>query len=100
MRLGAGVKWRCQHPSHFHGGCASMIVDRYAPENLFVLVPQRWADFMPELQELDRLLDDDAIFQQVKADLARRHRRSLQVGRHSTPVEVVLRMLVVRRLYG
>jgi IS5 family transposase len=48
---------------------------------------------------LDRLLDDDWLFQHVKADLARRHPRSLRVGRHSTPVEVVLRMLVVRRLY-
>jgi len=77
-----------------------MIVDRYAPENLFRLVPKLWAEFEPELQELDRLLDDDRLFQQAKADLSRRHRHSLRVGRHSTPVEVILRMLVVRRLYG
>jgi transposase, IS5 family len=77
-----------------------MIVDRYAPENLFVLVPQRWAEFEPELRELDRLLEDDQFFQQVKADLARRYRQSLRRGRHSTPVAVVLRLLVVRRLYS
>jgi len=77
-----------------------MIVDRYAPMNLFALVPKLAADFEPELRELDRLLDDDVVFQRVKADLARRHPHSLTAGRHSTPVEVILRLLVVKRLYG
>ncbi|MDQ5851471.1 MAG: ISNCY family transposase [Chloroflexota bacterium] len=58
------------------------------------------ADFEPELRELDRLLDDDGILQRVKADLARRHPHSLTCGRHSTPVEVILRLLVVKRLYA
>ncbi|HEX2262292.1 MAG TPA: ISNCY family transposase, partial [Pseudonocardiaceae bacterium] len=77
-----------------------MIVDRYPPENLFAVVPKLLADFEPELRELDRLLDDDVLFQRVKADLARRSPQSLTRGRHSTPVEVVLRLLVVKRLYG
>jgi len=76
-----------------------MIVDRYAPVNLFALVPKLAADFEPELRELDRLLDDDVVFQRVKADLARRPPHSLTAGRHSTPVEVILRLLVVKRLY-
>jgi IS5 family transposase len=76
-----------------------MIVDRYDPVNLFDLVPKLLADFEPELRELDRLLDDDTIFQRVKADLARRHPHSLTRGRHSTPVEAILRLLVVKRLY-
>ena len=76
-----------------------MIVDRYAPVRLFDLVPQLALEMEPELAELDRLLDDDALFQQVKADLARRAPLSLVHGRHSTPVEVIVRMLVVRRLY-
>jgi IS5 family transposase len=76
-----------------------MIVDRYAPVNLFAIVPQRAMAFEPELRELDRLLDDDALFQQVKTDLSRRRPHSLTRGRHSTPVEVVLRLLVVKRLY-
>ncbi len=46
------------------------------------------------------MLDDDAIFQAVKADLARRHPRTRIDGRPSTPVEVVLRMVVVKHLYG
>ncbi len=76
-----------------------MIVDRYAPVNLFDLVPKLVADFEPELRELDRLLEDDAILQRVKADLARRCPHSLTRGRHSTPVEAILRLLVVKRLY-
>jgi transposase, IS5 family len=36
----------------------------------------------------------------VKADLTKRYPNSGRLGRHSTPVEVILRMLVVKRLYG
>lgn len=77
-----------------------MIVDRYPPENLFAVVPKLVQDFEPELRELDRLLDDDVLFQRVKADLSRRRPHSLTRGRHSTPVEVILRLLVIKRLYG
>src|SRR5918997_919157 len=77
----------------------AMIVERYDPVNLFDLVPKLVADFEPELRDLDRLLDDDAILQRVKADLARRCPHSLTRGRHSTPVEAILRLLVVKRLY-
>src|SRR5215210_6399537 len=76
-----------------------MIVDRYAPVNLLALVPQRVLDFEPELRELDHLLDDDVLFQRIKADLGRRRPHSLSRGRHSTPVEAILRLLVVKRLY-
>jgi hypothetical protein len=77
-----------------------MIVDRHAPQDLFALVPQLVDDFEPELRELDRLLDDDELVRAIKAAMARRAPRSLTRGRRSTPVEVVLRLLVVKRLYG
>lgn len=77
-----------------------MIVDRYDPVNLFAFVPKLEADFEPELRQLDHLLEDDAILQQVKADLARRYPHSLTRGRHSTPVEALLRLPVVKRLYS
>ena len=76
-----------------------MIRDRYAPLDLFALVPQLRLQFEPELAALDALLDGDALFRAVKAEMARRAPRSLTRGRRSTPVEVVLRVLVVRRLY-
>src|SRR5690348_12788648 len=77
-----------------------MLVDRYAPSNLFALVPELERDFDPQLRALDRLLDDDLLFQAVKADLARRYPHTTTRGRRSTPVEVILRLLVVKRLYG
>jgi transposase, IS5 family len=77
-----------------------MIVDRYDPMNIFEMVPKLELDFEPELRELDRLLEDDELFSVVKADLAKRYPNSERLGRHSTPVEVILRMLVVKRLYG
>jgi transposase, IS5 family len=77
-----------------------MIRDRYAPLDLFALVPQWQLAFEPELAELDRLLADAELFSRVKADLARRRPKSTRTGRPSTPVEVVLRLLVVKHLYG
>jgi transposase, IS5 family len=76
-----------------------MIVDRYEPVNLFNLVPQLQLEMDPELAALDRLLDDDLLFQRVKADLLQRYPQSVRKGRPSTPVEVILRMLVLKHLY-
>ncbi|MDQ3508243.1 MAG: ISNCY family transposase, partial [Actinomycetota bacterium] len=77
-----------------------MIIDRYDPINLFELVPKLNLGFEPELALLDELLDDDVFFERVKAELLGRHPNSGRCGRHSTPVEVILRMLVVKRLYN
>jgi transposase, IS5 family len=77
-----------------------MIVDRYPPKRLFRLAPDLPQTFAPELAQLDRLLDDDAIFCRIKADMARRRPHSLTLGRPGTPVEVVLRLLVLKRLHG
>lgn len=77
-----------------------MIVDRYDPINLFELVPKLKMEFEPELAQLDQLLDDDELFKLLKADLLKRYPNSGRLGRHSTPAEVILRMLVVKRLYG
>jgi len=77
-----------------------MIVDRYDPRNLFELVPKLELQSEPGLRELNRLLDDDVLFSIVKTDLAKRYPNSGRLGRHSRPVEVILRMLVVKRLYN
>src|SRR5512135_1315032 len=77
-----------------------MLRDRYDPVDLFALVPQLGLQFEPQLAQLDRLLDDVAIFRRVRAELARRYPLTRVHGRNSTPVEVILRMLVVMRLYS
>ncbi len=76
-----------------------MLIDSYAEEDVFARVPQLAARTDPVLRHLDRLLDDDVLLSQVKADLGRRHPRTLWCGRHATPVEVTLRLLIVKHLY-
>ena len=76
-----------------------MLRDRSAPVDLFALVPALQLRFEPELAELDGLLEDDQIFRQVKADLSRRRPHTTETGRPSTPVEVILRLLVIQHLY-
>lgn len=76
-----------------------MLRDRSTPVDLFTLVPALALEFEPVLARLDSLLDDDTVFAAVKADLARRFPRTLRTGRPSTPVEVILRLLIVKRLY-
>src|SRR4051794_32300480 len=77
-----------------------MLRNRYTRTDLFALVPQLDLRFEPQLEQLDRLLDDDEIVDRVRADMARPSPRSRSRGRPSPPVEVILRMLVVMRLYG
>ena len=64
------------------------------------MVPALELRFEPELAELDRLLEDDQLFEQIKADLSRRRPHTTETGRPSTPVEVILRLLVVQHLYA
>jgi len=77
-----------------------MLRNRYDRTDLLALVPQLGLRLEPQLEQLDRLLDDDELFERVRADLARRYPKTGSRGRPSTPVEVILRMLVVMRLYG
>jgi transposase, IS5 family len=76
-----------------------MLRDRYDPMDLFALVPALSLAMEPILAQLDQLLEDDGLFQRVKADLRRRAPHTAMRGRPSTPVEVILRLLVVKRLY-
>jgi IS5 family transposase len=80
-------------------GGGKMLVDRYQAEDVFARVPQMAQRIDPVLKELDQLLDDDALYRQVRADFGKRHRYTLVHGRHSTPVEVLLRMLIVKHLH-
>ena len=76
-----------------------MLIDRHAQMNLFdCIVPTTAIQMDPELQQIDHLLDDDALFQTVKSDLSKRYPQTLRRGRRSTPVEVILRMLLVKHL--
>jgi IS5 family transposase len=53
----------------------------------------------PVLSKIDHYLEDEQLFQLVKQDLSQRWLKTLFTGRNTTPVEVSLRMLVIKRLY-
>ena len=76
-----------------------MLRDRYEPMDVFAVVPALSVTLDRVLAQLDTLLDDDTLFQAVKADLAKRFPRTRSDGRPSTPVEVILRLLVIKHLY-
>jgi transposase, IS5 family len=76
-----------------------MLRDRYDPMNLFAVVPALGMQLDPLLMRLDRLLDDDALFQAIKADLLKRYPHTATFGRPSTPVEVIMRTLIIKHLY-
>ncbi|NTU82565.1 MAG: transposase, partial [Chloroflexales bacterium] len=76
-----------------------MLRERYDPMNLFEYIPALGMETDAVLSQLDSLLDDDVLFVAVKADLSRRFPRTSRFGRPSTPVEVILRLLVVKHLY-
>jgi len=76
-----------------------MLRDRYEVDEFFMRIQTLTSEMDPELAQIDAILDDDGIFQMVKHDLALRYPQTMVTGRLSTPVEVILRMLVIKRLY-
>src|SRR2546421_8786108 len=80
-------------------GGPKMLIDHYEREDVFAQVPELAQETDPVLRKLDRLLDDDEVYQQVRSDFGKRYRFTLVHGQHSTPVEVLLRMLILKHLY-
>jgi IS5 family transposase len=80
-----------------------MLRDKFPMDPLFTLFMQilelAGVKIDPELVEIDRILEDDEIFQRVKHDLSQRRPKTLITGRNSTPVEVILRLLALKHLY-
>jgi IS5 family transposase len=77
-----------------------MLQDRFETDKLFADILKLTNTMDPVLAQVDQLLDDEELYQLIRHDLAQRCPHTEQTGRNSTPVEVTLRMLAVRRLYG
>lgn len=78
-----------------------MLRDKYESDPAFWAVIEQQAFKMePELAAIDRILEDEVLYQLIRADLAQHRPKTLLTGRNSTPVEVILRMLAAKRLYG
>src|SRR3990172_6125354 len=54
----------------------------------------------PKMAKIDELLDDDRLILRASIDLAQSAPQALETGRSSVPVEVTLRLAVLRRLQG
>jgi len=76
-----------------------MLRERYPFDKLFEEMAVHFPKMAPILAKIDGYLEDEQLYQLIQADLAKRRPKTLETGRNSTPVEVVLRMLVVKRLY-
>jgi len=77
-----------------------MLRDRYDSDKLFEQITALMPKMDPVLAKIDAYLEDEELFTLIREDLSRRHPQTLVTGRNSTPVEVILRMLVVKRLYS
>src|SRR5665213_403967 len=97
-RIGGG-RWTERTVQRNEGG-AAMLIDRYPREDVFARVPELAAQTDPVLRAVDPLLADEPLYRLVRADLVRRYPHTADHGRHSTPAEVLLRLLVVQHLYA
>jgi IS5 family transposase len=77
-----------------------MLRDAYAIDKSFIGIQELMSEMDAQLAHIDHLLDDDELYQMVRRDLEQRYPLTRWTGRPSTPVEVILRMLVVKHLYG
>lgn len=78
-----------------------MLRERYEPDAEFwALIKKLAIEMEPELAVIDKLLDDDELYKLLKHDFGKRYAKTLETGRDSSPVEVLLRMLTVKRLYS
>jgi transposase, IS5 family len=77
-----------------------MLVEQYPTDKRFEELLRYIPELSPELKKIDAYLEDEKLYRLIRDDLAKRYPKTKETGRHSTPVEVVLRMLVVKRLYS
>lgn len=76
-----------------------MLQDWYETDKLFADILKLTNEMDPVLVQIDQLLDDEALYQLIRKDFAKRFPQTEGTGRNSTPVEVMVRMLVIKRLY-
>jgi transposase, IS5 family len=77
-----------------------MLVEHYPTDKRFEELLGYLPELSAELKKIDAYLEDEKLYRMIRADLSKRYPKTKETGRNSTPVEVVLRMLVVKRLYG
>ncbi len=65
------------------------------------LLPFADVEIEPQLKKIDQALEDDpSILRELYDIISKRHKYSKTLGRHSTAVETVLRMLIIRHYFN
>ena len=77
-----------------------MLRDSHPVDKIFEQVVMLVPKMDPVLAKIDGYLGAEEFFELVRHDLSKRYPMTLLTGRRSTPVEVILRMLVIKQLYG
>lgn len=77
-----------------------MLREHYPTDKRFEEILRYVPPLEPELVKIDTYLEDEKLFRMIKKDMAKRHPNTKTTGRKSAPVDVILRMLVVKRLYS
>ncbi len=72
----------------------------YGSHSELSIIEKLAVEMEPELAAIDKLLDDDELYKLIQHDFSKRYPKTLETGRDSSPVEVLLRLLTVKRLYS
>jgi transposase, IS5 family len=75
-----------------------MLVEPYPTDKRFEELLSSMPELAPALKKRDEDLEDGNLSKLIRADLVKRYPKTKVRGRKSTPVDVVLRMRVVKRL--
>ena len=77
-----------------------MFQDRRSTDKMFEEIIRMVSKMDPVLAKIDQYLGDESLFALIKAEVSKRYSKTMEIGRNSIPIEVILRMLAVKRLYG
>ena len=79
---------------------ATMLIIAYPRDDGFFARAPFEYQLDPKMAKMDELLEDERVILRVSLDLAHSAPQALETGRQATPVEVTLRLAVLRRLNG
>ena len=77
-----------------------MLREHYPTDKRFEDLLGYLPEFSPELKKIDEYLEGENLYRMIRVDLSNRYPKTKETGGNSTPVDVVLRKLVVKPLYG
>lgn len=77
-----------------------MLRKKYEFDKEFSILIQLIGEMDDFMMKIDKILEDDQLFQLFESDLSKRYPKTNKTGRNSTPVEVILRMLALKHLRG